>query len=1174
MAKLEELTPGVVVAGVVAGETVTVVASRWFGTAGLSLTYRHGDGRVAETLLYCDAEPTLLIDGTGSGWTFDGDGRLFRLAAEARRIQLAYLFDPRLAVHLSQIDPLPHQIQAVYGEMLPRQPLRFLLADDPGAGKTIMAGLYIKELMLRGDVARCLIVAPGGLVAQWQDELWEKFGLRFQILTKGEIEASQGNVFDEHRLLIARLDHLSRNEDLQDRLRGSEWDLIVVDEAHRMAAHYFGSEVKMTKRYLLGQVLGGVTRHLLLMTATPHAGKEEDFQLFMALLDADRFEGRFRDGVHVADTSDLMRRMVKEYLVRFDGTPLFPDRLATTVPYQLSPLEKQLYGDVTDYVRDELGRADRLKEDGQGRRGNRVGFAVTVLQRRVASSPEAIYQSLCRRRKRLEDRLAEERLRSRNGVLAPISQPESDVDTDDLEDWDAAEVEELEEELVDQASSARTLAELEAEIVTLRRLEELADRVRRSEEDRKWVELRGLLDAPEMRNPEGKRRKLIVFSEHRDTLNYLERKLVAYIGRPEAVVHIHGGTPREQRKVVQSKFMNDEDCLILVATDAAGEGLNLQRANLLVNYDLPWNPNRIEQRFGRVHRIGQTEPCHLWNLVAEDTREGEVYRKLLDKLEQMRLSLGKDGKGRDQVWDVLGEVLPERSLRDLLIEAIRYGDRPDVKAKMTRVIDETVGDGLRELIEEHALSSDVMSATDVQQIRAEMVEAEARRLQPAYVRAWFDEALLLFGGRMTERESGRYQISHVPFEVRQRDRQIGTGSPLLQRYERVTFEKDLVQFEGKPLAELVAPGHALMESLIDLTGERHRHLLSQGALLIDESSARVSPGVLVFVEHAVTDARDDGHGGRRTASRRFEFVEIDPAGNTASAGYAPYLDYRPATPEESTAVLAQVRSEKWLAGIEDRALEYAMATLAHEHLAETKGRVTVRVTKVRNAVHERLTREINYWDHRAAELRLQSEAGKTPKMNPDQAGRRADELQRRRTSRLAELDREEQLQASPPVIAGAALIVPLSMLVDLGLVPGGGSKRNEVVDTEGVERRAVDAVLAAERALGRRPVEMPHFNPGYDVRSLGPDSSVRFIEVKGRIESGTVFTVTQNELRHAGNIPADFVLAMVRVSETGPEYDEVRYLRDPFGADLRLPFNTTSTTLQWGPYWSRAETPS
>lgn len=217
-----------------------------------------------------------------------------------------------LAVHLSVLEPLPHQIQAVYGEMLARQPLRFLLADDAGAGKTIMAGLLVKELALRGDVHRCLVVAPGGLVTQWQDELAEKFGLAFDLVTADMVEASRtGNPFGERNLLIARLDHLARNEHVQERLAATDWDLVVVDEAHRMAAHWYGAEVQETKRYRLGRLLGGVTRHLLLMTATPHNGKEEDFQLFMALLDADRFEGRFRDGVHVADVDDLMRRMVK-----------------------------------------------------------------------------------------------------------------------------------------------------------------------------------------------------------------------------------------------------------------------------------------------------------------------------------------------------------------------------------------------------------------------------------------------------------------------------------------------------------------------------------------------------------------------------------------------------------------------------------------------------------------------------------------------------------------------------------------------------------------------------------------------------------------------------------------------------------------------------------------------
>jgi SNF2 family DNA or RNA helicase len=471
------------------------------------LTFRTDAGRVDEQIVYRTQEAELTLDGQGRAWSFDGDGTLFRLVAEARRIRLAYLFDPRLAVHLSLIEPLPHQIIAVYGEMLPRQPLRFCLADDPGSGKTIMAGLYIKELMLRGDVRRVLIVAPGGLVGQWQDEMHDKFGLDFSILTRELIEAARtGDPFGERNLMIARLDHLSRNDDLLERLGATEWDLVVVDEAHRMAAHYFGNEVKETKRYRLGKLLGGTTRHFLLMTATPHAGKEEDFQLFMALLDSDRFEGKVRDGVHTADVSDLMRRMVKENLLRFDGRPLFPERRAYTVPYQLSDLEMVLYAEVTDYVAQEMGRAERLAAEGEGRRGNRVGFAVTVLQRRLASSPEAIFQSLARRRRRLEDKASEVKVQQRaHSLLAEseplriqLDDPDEDLD-DDIEDLEGAEVEELEEQLVDQATSARTLAELQHEIATLERLEALADRVRKSQVDKKWTELVGLLaEAPEM----------------------------------------------------------------------------------------------------------------------------------------------------------------------------------------------------------------------------------------------------------------------------------------------------------------------------------------------------------------------------------------------------------------------------------------------------------------------------------------------------------------------------------------------------------------------------------------------------------------------------------------------------------------------------------------------------
>jgi superfamily II DNA or RNA helicase len=405
LSTFEEIKPGARLKGLDPGGIAEIVQIARFGANALNIVFRV-NGRVGERLLYRGEETGFEFIEAGRSYGFDADGGQLRLASEAYRIRLAHLFDPYLAVTASQIEALPHQITAVYGEMLPRQPLRFLLADDPGAGKTIMAGLLIKELLIRGDLERCLIVAPGSLVEQWQDEMAEKFGLGFDAVTRDQIEASiTGNPFVERNRLILRLDMAARSEELKAKLGAApEWDLVICDEAHRMAASYFGGEVKETQRYKLGKLLGTRTRNLLLMSATPHNGKEADFQLFMGLLDADRFEGRFREGVHKADVSDMMRRLIKEELYRMDGTPLFPERRAYTAGYALSPEEVDLYQAVTTYVRDEMNRADRV---GDGSRRNNVGFALQILQRRLASSPAAIHRSLERRRKRLEERLRE-----------------------------------------------------------------------------------------------------------------------------------------------------------------------------------------------------------------------------------------------------------------------------------------------------------------------------------------------------------------------------------------------------------------------------------------------------------------------------------------------------------------------------------------------------------------------------------------------------------------------------------------------------------------------------------------------------------------------------------------------------------------------------------------------
>ncbi len=345
MARLEDLRPNAVLRGILPDCAVTLINVQWFGSEAVEITYKDPGGRLGSEILYRDKEASLELVEAGRPWSFDGDGALFRLVAEAHRIRLAHLFDPVLAVHTSLVDPLPHQITAVYEAMLPRQPLRFLLADDPGAGKTIMPGLLIKELLARGDLQRCLIVCPGSLAKQWQDELFQRFALPFEILTTDKLESARtGNWFLEQDLVIARLDKLARNEEIQAKLAVPDcrWDLVICDEAHKLSASFFGGEIKYTKRHKLGQLLAGLTRHFLLLTATPHNGKEEDFQLFLSLLDGDRFEGRFRDWVHAADVSDLMRRMVKEQLLKFDGTPLFPERRAYTVPYQISIAEARL----------------------------------------------------------------------------------------------------------------------------------------------------------------------------------------------------------------------------------------------------------------------------------------------------------------------------------------------------------------------------------------------------------------------------------------------------------------------------------------------------------------------------------------------------------------------------------------------------------------------------------------------------------------------------------------------------------------------------------------------------------------------------------------------------------------------------------------------------------------
>jgi superfamily II DNA or RNA helicase len=1164
MLKLEEIKKNASVSGIEPGHVVRIVTTEPVGTDALTVYYKTADGHLRERMLFRTDEALLSLAEAGRPWAFDAPGADFKLVTEAWRINLAHLFDPMMAVHTSNVEPLPHQITAVYESMLPRQPLRYVLADDPGAGKTIMAGLFIRELLMRADAKRVLIVSPGGLVDQWQDELFEKFGLSFSIFSRDlQQQTRTGNPFEECDLMVARLDQLARSDELQEKLGFTRWDLIVVDEAHKLSASWYGSELKETRRFKLGKLLGSVTRHFLLMTATPHNGKEEDFQLFMSLLDSDRFYGKFRDGAHKVDTSDMMRRMVKEQLLKFDGTPLFPERRAYTVNYRLSNAEAALYHAVTTYVKEEMNRADALVD---GKRKGTVGFALTSLQRRLASSPEAIFQSLKRRCHKLKRRVEEEKLRQR-GELLPTGFATQWADAtlpDDLDELSGDEAETIEEEIVDQATAAQTIQELESEIFTLTHLEELARRLVHSGLDRKWEELSRLLqDTPEMRGANGRQRKLILFTEHRDTLNYLGVKIRGLLGSEEAVVMIHGGVRREDRRKVQELFRNDPDTCILLATDAAGEGVNLQNANLMVNYDLPWNPNRLEQRFGRIHRIGQTEVCHLWNMVASETREGDVFQRLLEKLEVERLALG----GR--VFDILGEVFEDRSLRELLIDAIRYGDDPVVRARLLRKVEGALDTAhLKDIIARNALAEEIMDEKRLFAVKEEMEKAEARKLQPYFIRSFFGQAFGQLGGELKPRETGRFEITHVPGAIRERDRQISgrdarNMDPVLRKYERVCFEKQSVRLldrVGAPMASLIHPAHPLMHAVVDLVMEQHRNKLKQGALLVDPNDMGLEPRLLFIIDHAVKEGAGastaSGANGGRVISRRMQFVENDATGRSFNAGWAPHLDLQPIEPPDR-ALIDDVLGAPWLNAVGGRDLEavalaHASQQLVPEHFAEVKERRERQIDKNLAAIHERLVKEINYWSDRHEKLKADIAAGKDVRLTLENVRRTIDDLTARLETRSKELRAQRQVVSATPVVLGGALVIPAGLLAQRKGEMEGEAWTADAAARARVERIAMKAVIDAEQQLGHFTIDVSAQKCGWDITSIPPEhdgrlAAVRHIEVKGRSKGQSTITVSRNEILYGLNQADKFILALVIVD--GDEHEGPYYLQRPFSQE-------------------------
>lgn len=1032
-------------------------------------------------------------------WTFDGDGADLRLLSEALRLRRAHLFDPYLAVHISDVAPLPHQIAAVYGQMLPRQPLRFLLADDPGAGKTVMTGLYIKELIARGDLDRCLIVCPGSLVEQWRDELARKFRLEFEILDSARIADP---AFAGDGLFVARLDKLARDDAARARAAAIDWDLVVCDEAHKMSASVVGGEVKSTKRRELGRALSRAARNFLLLTATPHNGKEEEFRVFLSLLDEDRF-ARAEGNI---DASDLLRRTIKEEMVNFDGSPLFPRRESVSLQYDLSPGETELYERVSAYAREQFNLAERLKN---GNRRTTVGFALTVLQRRLASSPEAIYQSLRRRRERLERRLAE----ARSDLVR--WDEERETEGFDEEELTAGEMEALEDRVADGASAAATSDELRAEIVVLADLEKLADRVRRSGVDRKWSELSNLLQSEEIaRDERGRREKLIIFTEHKDTLNYLADRIRCLLGDPDAVATIDGSLSREERLRAENAFREKEEVSVLAATDAAGEGINLQRARMVVNYDLPWNPNRIEQRFGRAHRVGQTRPCYLWNLVARNTREGAVFQRLFEKLENEKAALG--GK----VYDILGQIsFANRPLRDLLLEAAR-GEISAGRAAAT--VDAALNrDALLALLRERSALETPLNPDVVAALREDMARADAGRLQPGFVGPFFKEIFARLGGKLYPREPGRYEITYVPSALRR-------SKAVRRRYRRVCFDRDKLGGD----AELICPGHPLLEAAIDAFNESRGDSLRRGAVLIDDNDPGVRPRLLFYSESTILR-------GKRILSSRVRFLELKDDGSVADAGPAPYLDCRAPDDAERERALELIKTIACPDNRpEETALRWAAERQVPEHLREVRERLLPLIAKSEKAAANNLTWGIRALIGRAYDLAaLEKAEGR----DAGSAGIRekASEMEIRLKQRRVSASAAREIVAAPPRLLGAALILPA------GLLAGSPDDAADPEARARVERAAMAEVMAIERELGFEPRDVSAEKRGYDIESASPANgeSPRFIEVKGRAAGADSVSVTRNEILTALNIPGRFILALVEVSENGAK---TVYLKRPF----------------------------
>jgi len=1022
---------------------------------------------------------------------------------ESYRIDLAYAHDPQFAVSMSGVRGLPHQIVAVYRHMLPQARLRFVLADDPGAGKTIMAGLLVKELRLRGVVDRVLVLCPAPLTLQWQEELEEKFDEQFALIGSHEVKWQLGgNPWQRNDRCIASLDFAKREEVMPDLLR-ADWDLVIIDEAHKCSASSrWDSEERRekldrTQRYRLAEELSRRTERLLLATATPHSGDRSRFQNFLRLLDPDQFavEELAAEQIGREDSPYFLRRE-KESLKDERGAPLFVERRVLSQPFTLSAPELGLYEAVTRYIQEFLGAA-------AGRRGNAVALARTVLQRRLASSLGAIRSSLRKRADRIAARIEEvEDLPpgERMARLAELRVVEGVDSEQGLEDA----TEEEEEQAVEGVVVAETLEGMRAEIAALEQLVRQADDTIAAGEERKLGALRDCLQSVELAELRDGRGKLLIFTEHRDTLEYLVDHLSQW---GYSTCSIHGGQPPITRKEIQQLFATERQ--ICVATEAAGEGINLQFCHLMINYDLPWNPVRLEQRMGRIHRIGQDATCLVFNFFAENTVEGKLLARLLEKLDDMRADLG----GR--VYDVVGEILARSGVdfERLLRESLLSPERVDQGQLEIEAIDPDVLKGY----ERDIGIAQATKHVDVSWVQSRDWRSEERRLMPEFVEQLFLRASERVGLRLEPRGQDLLRVPHVPRALSS-DRLAAVqrlGHPR-DSYPKVTFKKDVKGTAEHGDSVLLSPGHVLYAATAEALRGRLANVERAAAPFIAPWVRE--PYAIHFFTFTVQGLSTSG-GREDVHAELVAVAEGDDGPEPVSADVLHDL-----TPVEFAPRDLEAPDP---AGV-SRATDYVRARVQQEVVRVKRDERLAQAELRSRYLEEAMDAQVEVLERKWSELEDRVYRGEEgARFARDEADRRLRDTRERRQAKLAGFEQLGVVKPGPVAYLGSALIGPPPADLE---EPAVAAMRN---DPE-VERAAMEWAERHEWDAGWEPEDVSEYRDGrgFDIRSVrrGPDGrelEVRRIEVKGRSQPGTDVSLCRTEWIAANRHRESFWLYVV-----------------------------------------------